>query len=130
MSELTPAGANAIFDRFKGILHEGECDKRVQYTIENLFAIRKNKFKENPGVIPELDLVEEEDQITHDVSLEDEIDGEEMLNIFKVDPFFDKTEEEWNKIKLEILGEENVINLKKNPLLEIEEEEQQEEVKY
>jgi hypothetical protein len=29
MSELTPAGANAIFDRFKGILHEGECDKRV-----------------------------------------------------------------------------------------------------
>ena len=26
-----------------------------------------------------------------------------MLNIFKLDPFFEKTEEEWTKIKLEII---------------------------
>jgi pre-mRNA-splicing factor CWC22 len=37
---------NAIFNRFKGILHEGEIDKRVQYNIENLFAVRKTKFAE------------------------------------------------------------------------------------
>ena len=29
LSELTPAGVNAVFERFKGILHEGEIDKRV-----------------------------------------------------------------------------------------------------
>jgi len=93
-------------------LHEGEIDRRVQYSIENLFAIRKNKFAEHQGVIPELDLVEEEDQITHQISIDDNITGEEMLNIFKYDPFYDKTEEEWDVIKKEILGEENVLRLK------------------
>lgn len=112
LSELTPAGVNSIFERFKGILHEGEIDRRVQYSIENLFAIRKNKFAEHQGVIPELDLVEEDDQITHQISIDDSITGEEMLNIFKYDPFYDKTEEEWDVIKKEILGEENVLRLK------------------
>eukprot|EP01016_Furgasonia_blochmanni_P014684 TRINITY_DN1777_c0_g1_i11.p2 TRINITY_DN1777_c0_g1~~TRINITY_DN1777_c0_g1_i11.p2 ORF type:complete len:334 (-),score=95.56 TRINITY_DN1777_c0_g1_i11:1457-2458(-) len=112
LSDLTPAGVNAIFERFKGILHEGEIDRRVQYSIENLFAIRKTKFRDHPGVIPELDLVEEDDKITHNIALDDDVDGEEMLNVFKFDPFFDKTEEEWNEIKKEILGEENIIRLK------------------
>jgi hypothetical protein len=48
-----------------------------------------------------------------------------MINIFKFDPFFEKTEEEWAKIKLEILGEENIINLKRNPELMEEEEEEE-----
>lgn len=61
MTDLCPAGVNAIFERFKGILHEGNSERRVQYAIENLFAVRKNKFESHPGVIPELDLVEEED---------------------------------------------------------------------
>jgi pre-mRNA-splicing factor CWC22 len=61
LSDLTPAGVNAIFERFKSILHEGEIDRKVQYSIENLFAIRKTKFKDHQGVIPELDLVEAED---------------------------------------------------------------------
>ena len=72
----------AIFERFKGILHEGEIDRRVQYSIENLFAIRKTKFKDHPGVIAELDLVEEEDQIIHKIDLLDPIDPEDNLNIF------------------------------------------------
>ena len=29
LTELTPPGVNAIFERFKGILHEGEIDKKV-----------------------------------------------------------------------------------------------------
>ena len=34
-----------IFERFRGILHEGEIDKRVQFLIEGLFALRKAKFQ-------------------------------------------------------------------------------------
>ena len=34
-----------IFERFRAILHEGEIDKRVQFLIEGLFAIRKAKFQ-------------------------------------------------------------------------------------
>lgn len=69
LTDITPGGVNTIFERFKSILHEGEIDKRVQYSIENLFAIRKTKFKDHPGIIPELDLVEEEDQIIHNFEL-------------------------------------------------------------
>lgn len=127
LSELTPAGVNAIFERFKGILHEGEIERKVQYSIENLFAIRKSGFKDHPGVIPELDLVEEEDQILHQIMLDDDIDGEEQLNIFKFDPFYEKTEEEWNEIKREILGEENILRLKTRQQEEVEEEEEEEE---
>lgn len=77
-----------------------------------MFAVRKTKFKDHPGVIPELDLVEEDDQITHNVDLVDEIDPEDSLNVFKNDPFYEKTELEWEEIKKEILGEENLIMLK------------------
>ena len=41
-------------------------------SIENLFKIRKSKFENYPSVIPELDLVEEEEKITHKLSLDDE----------------------------------------------------------
>jgi pre-mRNA-splicing factor CWC22 len=112
LTELSPQGVTAIFERFKGILHEGEIDKRVQYCIEHLFAVRKTKFKDHPGVIAELDLVEEDDQITHNIDLMDEMEGENALNVFRVDVAFEKSEAEWEEIKREILGEENIIRLK------------------
>ena len=105
LSETTPAGVNSIFERFRSILHEGQIDRRVQYTIEKLFAIRKTKFSNHPGVIPELDLIEEQDKITHDVSLEDELETEEATNFFKFDPEYETKEAQWDEIKKEILGE-------------------------
>eukprot|EP00918_Siedleckia_nematoides_P012036 GHVU01026434.1.p2 GENE.GHVU01026434.1~~GHVU01026434.1.p2 ORF type:complete len:138 (+),score=26.05 GHVU01026434.1:412-825(+) len=84
LSEITPQGFSAVFERFRGILHEGEIDKRVQYTVEKLFEARRKKFTDYPGVLPELDLVEEDDQITHEIDLlEEDVKGEEGLNIFK-----------------------------------------------
>ena len=76
----------------------------MQYTIEGLFAIRKNKFQDYPAVPKDLDLVEREDQITFDLGLDDEIDKEEMLDIFRFDPSFEENEQLWEKIKKEILG--------------------------
>lgn len=29
LSDLSPSGVNAVFERFKGILHEGEIEKKV-----------------------------------------------------------------------------------------------------
>ena len=57
------------------------------------------------------------------MNLDDEFDGEERLNVFKFDPFYEKTEEEWNAIKLEILGEENILKLKTLQKIEESEEE-------
>ena len=58
-----------------------------------------------------LDLVEEDDRITHEVSLDDEDLGskdntEDKCNVFQFDPNYIETEKEWAEIKKEILGEE------------------------
>lgn len=88
----------AIFERLRNILHESEIDKRVQYMIEVMFAIRKDGFKDHPIVPEGLDLVEEEDQFTHMLPLEDEYNTEDILSkishtyschfrVFKTFPF-------------------------------------------
>ncbi|KAG6617356.1 pre-mRNA-splicing factor CWC22 [Phytophthora cinnamomi] len=105
LAELCPEGLRAIFERFRGILHEGEIDKRVQYTIEGLFAIRKGGFADYPAVHEQLDLVESGDQITHETTLEDKIDCEDKLDVFRFDPDYEKNEQMWTAIKKEILGE-------------------------
>ena len=40
--------------------------------IEVMFAIRKDKFKDYPAVVEGLDLIQEDDQITHLISLDDD----------------------------------------------------------
>ncbi|KAF2709754.1 MIF4G-domain-containing protein [Pleomassaria siparia CBS 279.74] len=106
LEEMNPAISNAIFDQFRNILHEADIDKRTQYMIEVLFQVRKDKYKENPAVKEELDLVEEEDQHTHRHLLEDDIKVEDGLNIFKFDPEYEENEAQYQKLKAEILGEE------------------------
>lgn len=70
----------AIFERMRNILHESEIDKRVQYMIEVLFAVRKDGFKDHPVIPDGLDLVEEEDQFTHMLPLEDDYNPEDVLS--------------------------------------------------
>ncbi|NWH57390.1 CWC22 factor, partial [Geococcyx californianus] len=105
LTEVSPRGINAIFDRLRHILHESKIDMRVQYMIEVMLAVRKDGFKDHP-VIPEgLDLVEEEDQFTHMLPLEDDYNPEDVLNVFKMDPNFMENEEKYKMLKKEILDE-------------------------
>ncbi|KAG2252681.1 hypothetical protein Bca52824_082817 [Brassica carinata] len=104
LQDVTPKGLHGIFERFRGILHEGDIDKRVQYLIEGLFAIRKAKFQGHPAVRPELDLVEE--KYSHDISLNDEIVPETSLDVFKPDPDFLENEKKYEALKKELLGED------------------------
>lgn len=106
LEEMNLAIANAIFDQLRNILHEADIDKRTQYMIEVLFEVRRTKYKEHPTIKEDLDLVEEEDQITHRHTLEDDVKVEDGLNIFKFDPDYEAHEAEYQKIKAEILGEE------------------------
>jgi len=105
LEEMSPAIAHAVFDQFRNILHEADLDRRTQYMIEVLFQIRKDKYKDNPVIKEELDLVEEEDQITHRIGLDDEIETQDSLNIFKFDSDWETNEAEYKKLKAEILGE-------------------------
>lgn len=54
--------------------------------------------------------MEDADQITHEIDLDGELDGENKLNRFKEDPFYQKTEEEWDEIKKEILGPDGILD--------------------
>uniref|UniRef100_A0A8C2EUM8 Pre-mRNA-splicing factor CWC22 homolog n=1 Tax=Cyprinus carpio TaxID=7962 RepID=A0A8C2EUM8_CYPCA len=99
LTEVSPRGINAIFERLRNILHESEIDKRVQYMIEVMFAIRKDGFKDHPIIPDGLDLVEEEDQFTHMLPLEDDYNTEDILNVFKLDPNFLENEEKYKAIK-------------------------------
>ena len=91
--------------------------------IEVLMQVRKDRYKDNP-ILPEgLDLVEEDDQITHQIQLEEELQVQEGLSepspkdkrdcantyadIFKTDPKYVENEEKYKSIKAEILGEDS-----------------------
>ena len=52
--------ARSVFTRFRAVLHEGSVEKRVQYVIEGMLAVRRAGFDKSgfPAVRPELDLVD------------------------------------------------------------------------
>ncbi|KAG9318234.1 MIF4G-domain-containing protein [Chiua virens] len=105
LAENSPKANATVFERFRAVLNEGSISHRVQYMIEVLMQVRKDKYKENP-ILPEgLDLVEEDEQITHQIQLEDDLQVQEGLNIFKPDPNHLENEEKYKAIKAEILGE-------------------------
>ncbi len=107
LAEEAPKANNSIFDRFRAVLYEGDISKRVQYMIEVLSQVRRDGFKDNLRIPEALDLVEEDDQITHSVSLDDQLNVQEGLNVFKNDPDFLENEERYRAIKAEILGEDD-----------------------
>ncbi|KAF6758729.1 MIF4G-domain-containing protein [Ephemerocybe angulata] len=105
LAENSPKANATVYERFRAVLNEGNISQRVQYMIEVLMQVRKDKYKDNPIVPEGLDLVEEEEQITHQIQLEEKLPVEEGLNIFKFDPDFMEHEEKYKAIKAEILGE-------------------------
>lgn len=124
LAENSPKANASVYERFRAVLNEGTISQRVQYMIEVLMQVRKDKYKDNP-IIPEgLDLVMEEEQITHQIGLDDELQVQEGLSklylldhliidsdlcsgldIFKFDSNYIENEEKYKEIKAEILGE-------------------------
>lgn len=108
LSEFSPAAATGVFERFRAILHEGNVETRVQYMIEVLFQVRKEGYKDHPVISEGLDLVEEDDQITHMIGLDDTgLKGEDGLNVFQFDNNYEENEQKYNRVKEEILGDDD-----------------------
>jgi len=110
LTKVTPKGSIAVFERLRSVLND--CDsiqERTQYMIETIFHIRKSKFESYPSVITELDLIDEDDQISHLLQLNPDdgkpYDPELKLNIFKYDPEFEKNDAEYDEIRKEIIGD-------------------------
>ncbi|KAF9436461.1 pre-mRNA-splicing factor cwc22 [Entomortierella beljakovae] len=108
LSQEASRANEGVFESLRNILHQGKIDKRTQYMIEVLFQIRKDKYKDNPPIAQELDLVDSDEQITHMLGLDEaDLDQMEELNIFKFDPEYLENEEKYSEIKAEILGEDD-----------------------
>lgn len=104
LTEVSRKGIEAIFEMLRNILHEGQLDKRVQYMIEVMFQIRKDGFKDHEAVPEELDLVEEENQFTHLLMLDEVTDAQDILNVFKFDADYIANEDKYKQLSNEILG--------------------------
>lgn len=49
--------------------------------IDVFFQVRKDNFKDHPSVMPELDLIEEDDQFTHLITLDDDdLNSQDLLS--------------------------------------------------
>ncbi|CAI8049036.1 Pre-mRNA-splicing factor CWC22 homolog [Geodia barretti] len=105
LTKITPRGMVAVFETLRSVLHSKQVNSRVQYMIEVMFAVRKDKFQDYPAIPEGLDLVQEDDQITHLLSLSDAHDGEDLLNVFQEDSDYLANEDKYKEIKAEILGE-------------------------
>lgn len=93
-----------------------------------MFQVRKDKFKDHLAVMESLELVEEDDQFTHMIALDDATNAEDMLSmlmilcstlslndssvsnglcrisdVFKEDPEFLANEEKYKELKNEII---------------------------
>lgn len=104
-----PKGLYSIFERLRRISHAGECNNKVLYKLESLFNIRRTNYDNFPRLLFDLDLVADEDQITHDIRLDDaDILKQQMtfLNHYWFDPNFEDTENSWNMIKAEVLQDD------------------------
>lgn len=104
LTQVSRKGIEAIFEMLRNILHEGQLDKRVQYMIEVMFQVRKDGFKDYQAIPEELDLVEEENQFTHLITLDEATDSQDILNVFKFDDNYVGNEDKYKQLSEEILG--------------------------
>ncbi|XP_066149574.1 pre-mRNA-splicing factor CWC22 homolog [Euwallacea fornicatus] len=105
LSEVSSRGINAIFEMLRNILHEGKLEKRIQYMIDVIYQIRKDGFKDHAAIIAELDIIEEDDQFTHLIKLDDvkQAETEDILNVFKFDNNYELNEGKYKILSNEIL---------------------------
>lgn len=103
LEETNPKACGLLFERCLQILHESDISLKGQFTLEALLQTRKS-FGKAPLLIAELDLVEEEDQVTHYISLDEDSDPHFELDEFSRDPEFEAKESTYEEMKREILG--------------------------
>jgi pre-mRNA-splicing factor CWC22 len=83
LSENSPKANATIFERFRAVLNEGKISQRVQYMIEVLMQVRIDKYKDNLILPKGFYLVEEDEQITHQIQLDEELDVQDSLSKFE-----------------------------------------------
>lgn len=112
LKEECPKGLLDVMSQFRAILRGTGAgagrglDMRVQVTVEALMEAQRDGFKGFPARLPELDLVEADDQITHEVTLDQKLAKHDELDVFRADDRYEENEALWRRIRAEIFGQE------------------------
>ncbi|KAG7894406.1 hypothetical protein KL908_001778 [Ogataea polymorpha] len=106
LSENSSVALNAVFERLGTILTEDLVSKRIQLLIQEAFKQWKNDYDGAPVIVEELDLVEDEDKVTHTLNLDDKLKAHEILNTFQFDQDYEKHEQAYEELRKQILGYE------------------------
>lgn len=88
----------------RNVLNENIVNPKSQYLIQEFFDNFKGLVTNYNGIDESLDLVEEEDQITHNFTLSENVLGDDHLDVFKFDPNYKDNREKYNIIRKGILG--------------------------
>ncbi|CAF4610522.1 unnamed protein product [Rotaria sp. Silwood1] len=101
--QVSPRGLDCVFSTLNNLLHQSSLDKHTQYMIEVLFDLRKGQFKSNSAIQPCLNLVDENDEYTHMITLDDSCQPEPILDVFLYDDHYEENETEYEEIQKIIL---------------------------
>ncbi|GAA0142827.1 RNA processing factor [Lithospermum erythrorhizon] len=82
LQDLIPNNLNCIFECLGTILEEGHVSKKLQDHIKELFMMRQAKFEGCPDIPLGLELVDLNDQVTHEICLYYVLDPELSLDEF------------------------------------------------
>jgi hypothetical protein len=108
LKDLSLVGGCSIFERFRRVATEGTVDQRLTMLIENFFTrmVQSKGIEnmDNPSIPPGLDFVEVEEQITHNVDLEQPAQAKPGLDVFRFDPDFQEHEAEFKVSGVVILN--------------------------
>eukprot|EP00127_Corallochytrium_limacisporum_P001764 Clim_evm18s78 gene=Clim_evmTU18s78 len=128
LQETVPKGLDAIFEQLREQLShiddrihrksqmkrdeeasDFERIRRMKYTVEAIFEWRKKGFTKSENIIDILDILPEEDCVTHEHSLLND-EGEETitnphweLDQFQYDPNFRENEKKYEQFRMEVL---------------------------
>ncbi|KAK0180549.1 hypothetical protein PV327_002917 [Microctonus hyperodae] len=91
-------GLKAILETLRYILHKRQLNKRLQHMIDVVLRIYRDGFEDRKAIPKELDLVEEENQFTHLITLDEAIDSHDKLNVFKFDDKYAENEEKYTEL--------------------------------
>lgn len=108
LAERAPKACESVFQKLRGLLHDGGVGRRAQAMIEGVMAMRRQRTDGMDVLDSRLDLLHEDDVITHFVSLDegDDPDLERECDTFHFDPDFLEKEKEYDEIRKIILGAE------------------------
>jgi len=119
-AKLEKTNAALFFETFKTLRSlslENEFNARTHELIDQIHMIRKSKFRDYPPIKKELDLVDENDRITHEIALIEPPDGvtgvcprkedfQMELNYFKYDPNWSTNEAKYDEFRRSLLDED------------------------